>query len=152
MSSRENDRIKDIMMLLSEQRILLDEIQDVFPEKDISLFNNVLSFIQNNIDKNYYPIKVLRQASGCESDLDLLKIVRYFCGAYSKLFNITYCYYDFDGEEVPISAECYYNALISGTSPISLLSGREIDDFDINNISFYCILNVKQSTSKYNTR
>lgn len=131
------------MMLLIEQRILLDEMKDIFPEEDIFLFNNVLDFIQNNYDKNYYPINVLRQAAGCESDSDLLKLVRYFCGAHSKLFNITYCYYDFDGEEIPISAECYYNALISDISPISLLSGREIDDFDVNNISFYCILNVE---------
>ncbi|AZQ80768.1 MULTISPECIES: hypothetical protein [Enterobacteriaceae] len=143
MSYQENDRLKDINMLLSKQRMLLNELQGVFSERDVYLFNNVLSYIKNNVDKSYYPIKVLREASRCESDADLLKLVRYFCGAHSKLFNINYCYYDFDNEEVPISAECYYKALIKGIAPISLDSGREIDDFDVNNISFYCILNVK---------
>jgi tryptophan synthase beta subunit len=69
------------------------------------------------------------------------EVVSYFCGGGSNLLDLVYCYYNEDDTDpVAIEAESYHKALTTGQPPISLSSGREIVDFDVRNISFYCIL------------
>lgn len=131
-------------MFIERQRQLLDAVRVIIPQDNFEKFHNVIDFVDDNRNISFYPIRKLREASQCVTDEQLLHIVKYFCGAHSKLFKITYCYYDYDDKEVPITAEGYFNALLTGVAPISIISGREIEDFDKNNISFYCNLNVKR--------
>ncbi|GCW61575.1 hypothetical protein HmCmsJML116_03831 [Escherichia coli] len=131
-------------MLIEQQKKLIDEISVILPQDIIENFYNVIDYIDENRQISYYPIKRLRQASNCINDEQLLNIVKYFCGAHSRLFEITYCYYDEDSEEHPITAQGYFDALLNGIVPVSLKTGREIEDFDDKNISFYCKLNVER--------
>lgn len=143
MSSLEHKQEQELSMLIEQQKKLIDGISSILPRDTIVSFYNVIDYINDHRHISYYPITRLREASRCRNDEQLLNIVKYFCGAHSRLFKITYCYYDQDSEEHPITTEGYFDALINGKVPVSLKTGREIEYFDDKNISFYCKLNVE---------
>lgn len=143
MSSQGRDSNSEIVKMVERQRCILKKFEEVLPKKTIRNYFNLLDYVCKNKLKTYYPIVTLREASKCENDKELLQLVLFFCGAESDFFRITYCYYNEDDTEEPISAEGYFNALIKDEVPIGLKSGRCIDDFDRSYISFYCNLNIK---------
>ena len=127
---------------INAQRQKIHELRDVFPELPIIVrYNNFIDYVDQHRSVTHYHINRIRSASGSENDKEVFEVVSYFCGGGSNLLDIVYCYYnEEDTDPVAIEAESYHNALTFGQPPISLSSGREIIDFDVRNISFYCIL------------
>lgn len=127
---------------IAEQRKLVDELRDTFPERSIICkFYNFINYVDNHRLITHYHINRIRIASGAENDKEIYEVVSYFCGGSANFLDLIYCYYgDDDTNPEPISSESYYEALTSGTPPVSLNTGRGIDDFDVSNISFFCIL------------
>ncbi|UQY43281.1 hypothetical protein [Mixta hanseatica] len=127
---------------IKSQREKVYELRDAFPELPIIIkYNNFIDYVDQNRNITYYHINRIRLASGSENDHEVFEVVSYFCGGGSNFLDLIYCYYNEDDTDpVAIEAESYYNALTFGKPPISLSSGCEIDDFDVRNISFYCIL------------
>lgn len=146
MSSQGHELSSKVVDMVERQKYILKELKEVLPPKAIVNYNNLLDYVCANKFKTYYPIITLREASKCENDKELLELVLFFCGSTSDFFRITYCYYNEDDTEEPISAEGYFNALIKDETPKGLNSGRYIEDFDKSYISFYCNLNLKCKT------
>jgi hypothetical protein len=146
MSSQGHELSSKVVNMVERQKYILKELKEVLPPKAIVNYNNLLDYVCENKFKTYYPIVTLREASKCENDKELLELVLFFCGSNSDFFRITYCYYNEDDTEEPISAEGYFNALIKDETPKGLNSGRYIEDFDKSYISFYCNLNLKCKT------
>ncbi|MEE9684179.1 hypothetical protein V4841_09205 [Lelliottia amnigena] len=124
------------------QRQKINILRDSFPESSIIIkYNNFINYVDQHRSITHYHINRIRCASGSENDYEVFEVVSYFCGGGSNLLDLVYCYYkEDDTDPVAIEAESYHNALTNGQPPISLSSGREIEDFDVRNISFYCIL------------
>ncbi|ADU71572.1 hypothetical protein [Pantoea sp. At-9b] len=146
MSSQEHELSSKIVDMVDWQKNLLKSLEEVLPHKAYINYVNLLDYVCENKFKTYYPIVTLREASQCENDKELLELVLFFCGSTSNFFRITYCYYNEDDTEEPISAEGYFNALIKDEVPRGLNSGRHIEGFDKSYISFYCNLNLKCKT------
>ncbi|WAT06446.1 hypothetical protein O1V64_10845 [Rouxiella badensis] len=124
-------------------------LRDAFPELSIVIkYNNFIDYVDKNRNVTHYHINRIRSASGSENDHEVFEIVSYFCGGGSNFLDLVYCYYNEDDTDpIAIEAESYYKALTNAEPPISLSSGREIEDFDVRNISFYCILNWGKNES-----
>ncbi|WP_116219875.1 hypothetical protein [Pantoea ananatis] len=146
MSLQGHDLEKKVTAMVARQKNILHEMREVLPQSTITNYFNLLDYVCENKYKTFYPIVTLRDASKCTNDKELLQIVLFFCGSSSNFFRITYCYYNEDDTEEPISAEGYFNALINDIAPKSLKSGRKVEDFDKSYISFYCNLNIKCKT------
>ncbi|ELN3085547.1 hypothetical protein QRB17_000093 [Escherichia coli] len=131
-----------ISLRIAKQRKLVDELRDVFPEQSIICkFYNFIDYVDNHRSVTYYHLNRIRQASCSENDQEVYDVVSYFCGGSANFLDLIYCYYgNDDTDPEPISSESYYEALTSGNPPVSLNTGKEIDDFDVRNISFFCIL------------
>lgn len=143
MSSQGHELEAKVIDMVERQKVILHQLEEVLPRSSIANYFNLLDYVCDNKYKTYYPIVTLREASKCINDKELLQLILFFCGSTSNFFRITYCYYNEDDTQEPISAEGYFNALIKDQAPTSLRSGREIDDFDKSFISFYCHLNIK---------
>lgn len=148
MSSQGHELSLKINNMVEQQKNILQGMEEVLSHNSIRNYFNLLNYVCENTPKTYYPISTLREAAKCENDKELLQLILFFCGSTSNFFRITYCYYNEDDTEEPISAEGYFNALINDKAPYSLQSGRLIEDFDSSYISFYCNLNIKCKTQK----
>lgn len=95
--------------------------------------------MQEHRDLEIYTPSTLRKATRCSNDSELYEIVKYFSGAYSNLFNVKYCYYQ-DESQLDIHRDEFMNFYENNIEPVDI-NGSEIDDFDPDNLSFYCVIN-----------
>ncbi|KLV07995.1 hypothetical protein C9I92_15215 [Photobacterium ganghwense] len=100
-----------------------------------------ISYVENNEHVNYFPLTRLMEASNCNSPIDALQVAIFFSSAEQQLLDITFCYFDYDGEEIEVDVESFREALANNTPPYSVETGLPIDDFEPRRLGFFCMLN-----------
>lgn len=131
-----------MLMLLEEQRKKIANIASgsiISTDDKVERYNALINFIEENyIDYSIYTPATLRKAMHTSNDNELLAAVQYFSGGYSKLFDVKYCYY-LENDPIDIARDEFFNYLNKKIEPVDI-NGSEIDDFDPDNLSFYCVI------------
>ncbi|CQH45379.1 Uncharacterised protein [Yersinia enterocolitica] len=133
-----------MLSIIYEQRELVKDLcnSSVFiTDQSQRLYYNLLDYVEEHIDSDIYTIPLLRQAIRTDNNNDLLKVVQFFSGGGSGLFDIKYCYENENREYSEIPTEEYNNYILKNIDPVDT-NGKEIEDFNPKYLSFYCLLNV----------
>ncbi|HGE8329478.1 TPA: hypothetical protein ACXIJH_001297 [Serratia marcescens] len=145
MTFSEEQRINKMSTILSTQRRLLEDLERssvFYGEKEMTYYSALLNYIENNQSINLYTIPVLREATKCLDDHYLLDIVQYFGGGNSRLFTIHYCYYQ-ESDLLDIDPVEFKEYQLNKIEPVDI-NGNEIEDFNPNYLSFYCLINYDE--------
>ena len=131
-----------MLSLLAEQRRKIDEVSSkslLANSEKIHMYKLLISYIEQHHD-NYeiYTPSTLRQATHCKNDKELYEVISFFSGGYSNLFDVKYCYYQ-DAEQLDIRKDEFINFIENRIEPVDK-NGMDIDDFDPENLSFYCVI------------
>ncbi|WP_350586615.1 hypothetical protein [Pseudoalteromonas sp. RB2-MNA-CIBAN-0110] len=122
-----------------EQRIA--KLKNHGSARDIDRLESFLSFVKSNPTTTYYPIYKIKSASNITTLDGVLSLVEFF----SSLLEVNYCYFTLDDDEfIRISKESYISAVTEQVIPIDLFTGKEIKNYNPNNLSFFCTLSMYQ--------
>lgn len=112
-------------------------------DSNVELYKNFLNFVSNNPDDSYYSLAKLVEASRCNTPIEALSVAHFFSTGEKPLLTVNFCYFDFDGNDIPIDKESYIDSLLNGTPPVSEDTGLPINDFLPSRLGFYCNLSVE---------
>jgi hypothetical protein len=138
------ERSNKVLSMVYQQRELVRDLcnSSVFiTDESKSFYFNLLDYIEKNINKDLYTIPVLRTAIKTDKNEHLLKVVQFFSGGGSKIFNLKYCYELDNMEYVEIAFDEYNNYILHGVEPVTI-DGNEIEDFNPKYLSFYCLISL----------
>ena len=108
------------------------------------LYFNFIKYIEDHPDISYYPISKIFIASKCEELSHALEVANYFSSGNMAILDITFCYFDLEGNEIQIEKESFINSILHNEIPASEETGNKIDDFISSRLGFYCHLkNIK---------
>lgn len=135
MSSYEQSKLE---LALMRQEVRLEKYSEcIHDPKKIMIFNYFLEYLKKNPNITYFSISTIKRVSNTSDVDDVLSIVEFF----SEILDIEYIYLTYD-DELKISKESYFNTILHNTPPIDMLSGLYIEDFNIDNLSFYCTIDM----------
>lgn len=134
-----NDRVKEYSVKLDciAQRLRNED------SSNVELYRNFLQFVSDNQEHTYYPITKLLTAGRCSNVNEALDVANYFSLGSKPLLSITFCYFDFDGNDIKIDRECFIDSLSNGSPPIEDETGYPIKNFDPSRLGFYCNLVIE---------
>ncbi|KLV75789.1 hypothetical protein SK37_04107 [Citrobacter sp. MGH109] len=131
-----------MLSLLAEQRRKINDISSgslLANGEKIAMYNSLIDYIELNYSSiEIYTPATLRKATHCKNDDDLYQVVQYFSGGYSKLFDVKYCYYQ-ERQQLEIRKEEFLSYIEMKIEPVDK-DGVQIEDFDPDNLSFYCVI------------
>lgn len=128
---------------IEEYRARLSHLEHKLKDEEssnVEIYRNFLNYVSHNREHTYYPITKLLMAAKCKNANEALDVANYFSLGKNPLLNVTFCYFDFDGNDINIDREGFIDSLNSGTPPIEENTGYPIQNFDPSRLGFYCNL------------
>jgi len=102
----------------------------------VEAYGHLLAHIKSTPSETYFPIVKIMQIAKINDTESLLSIVEFF----SSVLDVVYVYLTHDSD-IEISAESYFDTIENGSNPRELLTGKVIDKFQLDRLSFYCRIN-----------
>lgn len=123
------EKLKDINRIIDENHAIY-----------FKLYSNFIQYVEEHPSTTYYPLSKIFMASKCEELSHALEVANYFSSGKMAILDITFCYFDFDGNEIAIERESFINSVLHNETPASEETGNLIDDFIPSRLGFYCHL------------
>jgi hypothetical protein len=134
MSSKEPNKLQ---MELNRLQARLDLLVAYDHDQNIvEAYGHFLTHLKSNPHETYFPIIKIMKISQTNDTESLLNIVEFF----SSVLDVIYVYLTYD-DEIEISETSYFDTIENGSDPIEMRTGKIIDNFQLEKLSFYCNIN-----------